>query len=204
MFYLIIGFWGNIMKNLFVYFLMLTSVSTVFGDMKFNNESKSFYSLPVTPDINQSEYNDLCFQIVLRLSTYRKDWNKNKVNAAMQGVYSYLKMLNTPASLRLFQDVQRLSIVELCLGLCVTVITFDQEDVFDHISLNGILNDIGSPLPGHLNRDLILEVLIQCFLTVITCWNNGIYGKSVQEQINTYLNGLDSPESHYILSLGNA
>lgn len=92
-----------------VLFSNLISFSVpLLADMQQDPISGRFYSIPMSPDINQTEYNDLmqlcCLMCQARLMyAVTKDTDAETVKM----LHSYLQKIGTPASKRLIVDIKK-------------------------------------------------------------------------------------------------
>lgn len=108
------------MKRLFakkIQFLLLSSFLTfipnfVKADIKLDVENNKFYSALEKTDtadtsIDQQEYHILVMQVSFILM---QNWNNGVYGAkAIDKIYAYLKSYNSPASLRLLEDLKKQS-----------------------------------------------------------------------------------------------
>lgn len=174
------------MKRILLAIVMFTLVGQAKADIKYNDRTNRFYSLPATPDIDQREYNDLCIQIALRMSTCSKTTNWDTFG---QEIFSYLKMLNTPTAHRLGGDLLGLSFLEI--GLAFTMYASASHD---------FKTKLCKDVPWYLDREQYYLIYVQMIMTVIMSWNSGVYGNPVLEGIRRYVKSIDSRESRYIVS----
>ena len=75
------------MKKLFLSLLVLISATSVIADIQFDDVNKRFYSTPLSPDIDQVKYQDICTKCL----TIFRAW------AGAHGIYIE-DLFNTTAS----------------------------------------------------------------------------------------------------------
>lgn len=56
------------------------------------------------------------------------------------------------------------------------------------------------PQSSSINQDEYHALLIQTTIISIQCWNNGVYGKPLRQQITSYLKTLNTPTSLRVLA----
>jgi hypothetical protein len=92
--------------------------STLQADIKWDPTTCVYYSIPMTADINQREYNDLywkCYGILFNLEAFYigagiLDGKRFELDGetVRQQIFAYLRKVNTHTAYRFIEDIKKL------------------------------------------------------------------------------------------------
>ena len=159
------------MKKALITILSIALTSTAMADIKYNNYSHTFYSLPQNAEINQQQYHDLFLQVAI-LSSKKAKLMKLSEN---QHISSYLLTLGTPTALRLLSDIS-------AGGMSASLLWIARMYHRTHVHQWAYSYYITFRWPSELarfNKNVYTSTCLQVGETVITCWNSGVYVKPV-------------------------
>lgn len=183
------------MKRLLMVLCALVFIAPIGADIKFDKNYEKyascnkFYSSPIKADIDPKEYHELFLQItdqIKQLATNLSNTNER----IEKEITSYLKALNSPLSLQLLQDITKNGFYANILRLSTWIIypAHYKEKYYDAIKA-------AFATEKELNEYIVIMDQVLCM--IITCWNNGIYGKTVHDQINSYLKSIGTPTAYH-------
>ena len=97
------------MKNVFMALFLISSSTSLFGDMVYDPATGVIYSKPLSSSINQAEYRLLslaCHQIGMNIKSMKGGREPSKQELLEQWSF-YLKGVGTPTALRLIDDLKK-------------------------------------------------------------------------------------------------
>ena len=108
------------MKRIVLPMLSLFSVGLLYGDMKYDPATDTFFSLPRTKEVDQHEYERLVYsykemfvttfgiaRVIADEANNGQSITQQEKNAFREWFIRYLKNIGTPTALRLIQDIRK-------------------------------------------------------------------------------------------------
>jgi hypothetical protein len=164
----------TIVKKLILLFCLSGFICSLHADIKYDKNTRTFYSLPRSSNIDQKQYNDLLKQVGYQM--FQLFGAVNSVQNIYKYIIDYLTRLNTPTSLRLLKDITKDG--EFFYTLLISYIDSHSDKDLEKM---------------YQNKPELIKVFRQVCAITTTCWNSGIYGMDVYVQVEDYLKSLGTP-----------